>query len=483
MIRNITSILFTGALTLYANTLYAQPLPLTGKYFQSEAFKKSFVGSYGFLPAVEPKVDSEESAFLADLAPLLDQGRFRQAESDLRNMMRARQLPGADGSKPKGISPAMVFVLGNLYYQSGRENDAEKSYKQALEKFPKFRRAHKNLAMLYASSQKYDLALPHLQQAIQLGESDDRTYGLLGFTYLQKENAVAAESAYRQALLLAPDEKDWKMGLAQAFLLQEKWKEAASYLGTLIQENPENDALILQQANAYLGMDEKLRAAENFEILSLMGRADVQTLNLLGNIYIDQNEPILALGAYTNALKDDKTVNLKGSIDAARILIDYGALDEGEKLIANIRFKYGKEMPKELYTKLLLTETKVSKEKQDHQLTEKLLQETLEITPGQGDAMIELGLLYEALANEEDDETKQEALYAKAATRFRMVLEDGKVAYQANLRYAQMQVRRSQFVLALPYLEKAYELKPGDNLAQYVRRVRRAAEREKTSEK
>ena len=50
---------------------------------------------------------------------------------------------------------------------------------------------------------------------------------------------------------------------------------------------------------------------------------------------------------------------------------------------------------------------------------------------------------------------------------------------EANLRYGQMLVRKGGSIEALPYLRAAMEKKKSDNLFQYIRRVERAAARQK----
>jgi len=461
---------------------HAKPMALTGKHFSNEGFKKSFVGSYGFLPQVEPKVDSEENQILADMTPLFDTGRFKEAERQLAGFVRQRQQPGLEGEKAKGISPAMIFVLGNLYYQNGRVSEAEQSYRLAIRSFPKFRRAHKNLAILLADKERFQDALPHLQQAIELGDADQRSYGLLGYIYLNDENPISAEIAYRQALLLAPKERDWRYGLAQCLVAQEKWVESVSFLNLLIREDYGNPALWRQQANVYLSMDKRMEAAKNFEVLRNMKKLTDEELHVLGNIYVDQEEPFLALGAYLEAINNSKSVNVERSLEAARIMVDYGTADKATKLLEALDSKTRKKMTKGQEAKFLLVLSKTSREAGKNAAAESYLNDVLRIDAVNGKALVEYGLLLEVLANEETDEQEQIVLFTEAAAKFRSALHIKEVEYDANLRYGQMQVRRNAFISAMPFLVKAESLKPSDNLNLYVRRVRRAAAREKEVE-
>lgn len=97
------------------------------------------------------------------------------------------------------------------------------------------------------------------------------------------------ENLYFQAYLLDPSSRDWKLGLglAQSLMAQEKFPESANLIGTLIEENPNDKQLWLQQTNAYLAMERKDDAIVNLESLRLKGMADEANLNLLGNLHMD----------------------------------------------------------------------------------------------------------------------------------------------------------------------------------------------------
>lgn len=454
--------------------LSAEPIQLSSSQFKSADFIKSFTGSYGILSPVEPKVSRAENDLLQEVAELFGAGQFRVAEVKLLNFIKEMKNP-SDGSEPVEVSPALIFVLGNLYFQNDRPEDAIRSYKLAIQRFPKFRRAFKNLALLYASNEDFNSALPYLKESVQLGDADHRTYGLLGYCYLSKNKPLAAEGAYRQAFLLNPDEKDWKLGLAQALLQQEKWTESAALLGELIDENPDNAQLWMQQANCYLGKEDNLRAANNFEILRLKGLADPATLSLLGNIYMDNEQPGLALNAYMEGLNKQETPNVNQALDTAKILVDFGAYPQAEIYLDKISsMKLNtKEKVRELLSRKAIAESKGNTE-----TVESLLKSAKELDPGNGDVIIALGRFYTDQSKLAEDEEVKKKLQAEAKTQFAFALHKESVKYEANLRYGQLKVAQQQYGDAITHLETALNLQPSDNLKQYIRRVQRFADRE-----
>jgi tetratricopeptide (TPR) repeat protein len=367
--------------------------------------------------------------------------------------------------------------MGNLYFQADRLNEARLAFLEAIRRFPRFRRAHANLAYLYISQSKTAEALPMLQKAIELGEHSARVYGLLGYCHLLGKDAVAAESAYRQAYLLDAASRDWKLGLAQALMAQEKHPEAASLIGTLIEENPNDKQLWLQQTNAYLAMERKDDAIVNLEALRLKGIADEANLNLLGNLHMDRGQPQLALLAYLAAIDKARLLDIPRALRSARILSDSGSPDKAAALVARIRAKAGTKLTAAERTALLLTEVRVSQAKGESGHTGTLLAELIELNPANAEVLLELGRHQDLLARAADDGQQRASLVADARTNYQLAARDESVAYAANLALGQMLVRERRYPEALTHLQAALALKKSESLEQYASRVRRAADR------
>jgi tetratricopeptide (TPR) repeat protein len=470
---------------LLITALPAEPIKVPPELFRTPEFRDRFVGSYGFLPEVEPKVDQEEARLIAELAEYLSLSRFKDAEKRLLDFIKERRNPVDPEAEAKDVSAALVFTLGNLYYQNGRANDAETAYKTAIKRFPEYRRAHKNLAMLYARSDRLKDAKPHVMKAIDLGDADHLSFGILGLALMAEEKAVEAESAFRQAALLNPEEADWTMGLVRALLLKEDWVQAASMLQTLIDKTPDDPLLWMQQANCYLQSDQVMRAAENYEVLRLKGLADEAALNTLGDIYANREQPLLALGAYLSAIQKSEVVKIDRSIKAAGYLLQLEAPDEAAKLISEVRSKAGEAFTKKQKIEALLVESDVASAKKDLSGAAGLLREALEIDQLNGSTRVKLGSIFlqqaESAAEKEATELKSQARveFQKASLN-----SDKKVAYRANRELAIMFVKNQQYREALPLLEKAVRLKEGSKQAieLYLRRIQRAAELQKERE-
>ena len=116
---------------------------------QSPSFAKEFVGSYGILSDIEPQVSDAEQKVLTRLQVLFSESKFKDAENLIVAFIKETENPTDPARTPGVISPAMVFVLGNLYFQSERMDEAKRAFDEAIKRFPRFRRAYTNLGYLY----------------------------------------------------------------------------------------------------------------------------------------------------------------------------------------------------------------------------------------------------------------------------------------------------------------------------------------------
>jgi len=60
-------------------------------------------------------------------------------------------------------NPAFDFTLGNVFFQREQLDDAATMYRRTVEKFPKFRRAWKNLGMIHVRKSEFPQAIEAMQ--------------------------------------------------------------------------------------------------------------------------------------------------------------------------------------------------------------------------------------------------------------------------------------------------------------------------------
>ena len=449
---------------------------LAPELWNDEAFVKDFLGSYGFLAGYEPEISEEEKESLRSLIDLIKaspKAAIKQLEPQITT----------------STSAAFDFILANLYFQEGNLAKAEQYYKTATKKYPNFRRAYKNLGLVQVQNQDFDAAIETISQAMELGEVDGRAYGLLGYGYLTQERYYPAVAAYRQAILMQPETKDWKIGLARALLESEQYSEAAALFATLIQDTPGNADYWLLQSNAYLGLGESLKAAQNIEVVRRMGAADLQTLTLLGDIYMNHDSPALALDAYLAATEKAGPDDSKALIRAAELLTRTTNYALAKTMIEKVRAAVGESLSKTENMNLLTLQAKIARAEGDDEAAVATLQKIVAQDSLNGEALIELANYYadqavqlEDQADEAETEAKQQDLMldakgamAKAINRFEQAEKIEDYRRQALVAHAQALVRMTRYRDALPLLRQALQLKSDQNLEDYFSRVERAA--------
>jgi tetratricopeptide (TPR) repeat protein len=449
--KSITHLLL--GLALSVGSLSAQisgPNPAKAMWNDPD-FIKSFTASYKILAEYEPPISNEEKLVLRPL--------MQTIRSNPKTAITALEPQ----IKPK-TSAAFDFILANLYFQEGDLANAEKHYKKATHKYPNFRRAYKNLGLVQVQAGKYQAAIKSISKAMQLGEVDGRSYGLLGYSYLTKELYYPAEVAYRQAILMQPETLDWKLGLARCLVETQRYPDAIALFDTLIKLQPDRSDFWLLQGNAYIGNEAPMAAARNIEVVRRMGKAELSTLTLLGDIYINNDAPSLALDAYLAALDIAQNSESKPLIRAAEILTRSRNYDEAKVMIKRSRERFTGQLNDAQDLKLLTLEAKIAHSENDTETAITALNQIIERDALNGEALIEIGNIYAA-----------EGDLAKAINRFEQAEKIEAFERKALIAHAQALVTDSNYQAALPLLRRALYMQPDNNLEDYLKRVERAA--------
>lgn len=370
--------------------------------------------------------------------------------------------------KPRTIleSPSATFayIAGNICFQKGDMEAATQWYRLAVKLFPSFMRAHKNLGMVLVRRGEGQAAIENLTRALELGAHDGLLYGLLAYAYTSAGNHLSAEVGYRNAILIQPDNTDWKLGLARSLLAQSRFAEAIALCGQLIVERPDDPMLWGLQAKAYLALDKPVKAAQSYEYLRVLGEADIQSLNSLGDIYVKTMAPDAAVDVYLEALAADSAQSPDPYILKAKLLAANGASDAAVKLLDAVKENSGKQMNDEEKKEMLRVCAWIALRKGDDESQAKLLEEIVQIDPGDGEALISLGEYYGR-----NGKPEQAVFYYERAEGIE------RVEAKAKIHHAQLLVRQSDYAAAIPLLKSALLLEPRDEVAAYLKQVEGAA--------
>lgn len=428
-------------------------------FWSNPTFRKEMLGSFGVKADVEPLLEPDEQAVYDEVVPMI-------GSEPEKARARLEELLGLELSDQ--AEALFAFTLGNIHYNGGNDVEAARRFLQAVDKFPSFLRAHKNLAIVFVKAGRHDRAIHHFGEAIRLGAFDGTVFGLLGTSFIMVERPIEAETAFRNAIMLAPTVREWKLGLVRALFGQERFKEAASLLDGMIAAAPEETSLWTLQASAHIGSKDFLAAAANYEILDAFGKATVEELNTLGDIYVNEGLLRAAVSAYLRAY-DKNPQGIDGPIRAAEVLVSRDGVDLARELLGRVRANAGDQVSPNDWLRMLRLDARIAFAEGEEDRAAEILEQVVELDPLDGSSLIDLGQYYGRTGEPE-----------KAINKFEMAENLEASAANAFVRHGQLLVRLGRYDEAVPLLKRAQEIEPRDSVArfledleEYVKRRRR----------
>jgi tetratricopeptide (TPR) repeat protein len=223
-------------------------------------------------------------------------------------------------------------------HQLQREGDvagARELCEGILSRDPRHAEAHCLLGTVYGQCAEFDLAIPHLRQAIKLAPGLTSAHIGLGNIHKLRGDGPAAETCYRKALALQPDSPaahynialvlrhygqhdaalqhlDCACNVAPAFddaikertlcLIQlKRYDDAISFLRGLAAQRPPSAVLQVCLGSAWQAMHRPMEALACYEQAQHLGYAGVELFRNLGVVLQQLGRIEKAVGAYDRA--------------------------------------------------------------------------------------------------------------------------------------------------------------------------------------
>lgn len=317
----------------------AEPLPLSKDYWKDEAFLKSFNGSYRVNARIEPTVNSTERGLLVSIQKLMADGKRKQALEQLKANPFIK------------TSAAVAFNAGNIQFELGDLKEAAEYYRRALDIFPSFRRAHRNLGFVYARESEWDKALESLSEAVRLGDQDGATYGQIGYARMQKEQYASALQAFRLAQITQPDNVDWKAGVASCLQHLERNEEAVVLLDEVIRVRPEEISYYILQASVMMSLGRNDDAITNLDLVRRLEKLDAGNHLLLANLHLRAGSVRLARPVMLAALQMEEKPAPAAALNTLEFLTQMQKWTLAEEFVETLAKVYTDELSKILERK------------------------------------------------------------------------------------------------------------------------------------
>lgn len=211
-----------------------------------------------------------------------------------------------------------LILLGILYGQQKKYQEAADHFKQALDQDPTFAQAHNHLATCLMHLGEYSAALTHIEKALALDPEQAEIYYNLGNIYQQIELWDQAKNAYKKALEIKPDYIDSLINLGTLCLKQDAFDEAEDYFKQILRLIPQHAAANFQLGNIAYQQKHYAVAIEYYEKIPTHANA---LLNW-GSILLEQNQTELAREKFNAVLMLNPKHLLAHSNLAAMYLIE-----------------------------------------------------------------------------------------------------------------------------------------------------------------
>ena len=381
-IKKTDRILGAIALTLFCIPILgtAQAIQVEKPISEAELANK-IKGSYGFLSNREPALNQGEYAIVEKFLPFL--------EDDPNFALEMIEGLTANNSN---LSASFDFVLGNLYYQSNREEEAMRSYQKALEKYPDYMRAWRSIGWISLYDEDYETALEAFGKAIKLGDTEPDTFGQIGYCYYLQGDHMAAQSAYSQALLYDPTNLDWMRGNLSCHIALGNNEAAIVILESLTRRQPGESEFWRTLANLYIQGESYTKAAACLEFLRMTTDMTLEEYDMLARVYINTEAFDLAGDVFIEMIAQGHTPDGDALLICINALYQSQLLDLADQLYDTLANDVD-SLTDENQALLALSGSKRAELAGDLSKAEQILSKGLEIGKRKGEILVRLGIV------------------------------------------------------------------------------------------
>jgi pentatricopeptide repeat protein len=473
--------------------------PEIREFLNSPAFIRSIVAAYGVDAEINPKPENPDITAIQGAEAFLRSDTLPQLQAGASMLEQYMTTTNANPeAKYSAIIPQLV---GSIYFrlstmasgpqQNQFRDQARRFLTEAIEMFPSYRAAHKNLARIYfqmGDENSLNTAARHFTKAIELGDREASTFVLLSKIYFDQEKFAASEAAARQGIMMDPSIKETRTILAYALFQQERFDEAKAVFEEMLQDDPNNADIWQMIANTYIQKDLIDEAAKRLEIVRFMGKANADTLLLLGDVYMNKNMVEDAAEAYAEGLtlstRERRLRDLEIFIRPIETLNNFQAFNLALGLLNQVNEVYSTTLTTDQRNDMLALRSEINIAMGDDEEGANNLKQILSTDPMNRRALLSLGQYYSRLrAPAGDPDARQKRLeYVQLALdyygRAQQLIDMGddqniEAARQAYIGAGQLLAQERRLPEALEALEDAQGIRREPRIASYIEMIQR----------
>lgn len=174
-------------------------------------------------PISLPWKKAEEKQVVVD--PVSEQAKALYAQNEIDEALKLLK-----GKTEESRSAEDWLLIGNILQDKDKIDEAVYMFKKAIEKDPKYYKPYYNLGYIYLMQDKPNMALAEFKKSVKY--KDDFAYGYynMACAYLKLKEYGNARFNFFRALDLKADDPAIYYNLAYTFKMQNKEKQAQTYL-------------------------------------------------------------------------------------------------------------------------------------------------------------------------------------------------------------------------------------------------------------
>ena len=277
--------LFVAALLLSAVWSFAQDAKLAQQYLADGEFEKAVI----LFEKLYAQDNDNEYYFDRYVECLMELQRYEELERGLLKQIRKRP------------NDSRLYVnYGRMYEQQGKEEEAKKQYRKAIDQLPKDRYAVSKLANAFSSANKYDLAVETYEKgATMLNDRQFFSYNLADL-YRRKGDVGKMIEQYLNSLDAFPERVDNIKSIFQRYLSPDDMNVLQQQLYDRIQNasNAGSVQYIDMLAWAFLQKKDYKNALRQVRALDKQQKGDGLRVYQLAQIAANDKDYDVAIEAY-----------------------------------------------------------------------------------------------------------------------------------------------------------------------------------------
>lgn len=412
-----------------------------------DAFDINWNSTYEPNYKIEPLITPEDQEIIDKVSTLIP-GRIELAYEILNSNIRNRP------------SAPLCFIAGTLSLQIGKVDNSILFLEKALELFPHFQRASKNLGLAYLQSDDFDNALKNLQKSLELGSNDSVIYSAIGFCYLQKDKLSSAENAYRMALVRDAESLNIRKGLITALSGQGRSKEAISLIDEILYDSPRNREFWTSRISSLSNIGDKTEMLIAYECLVRVMEPRPVELLRMGDLFLSLNLPTKALKYYQNSLLEGG-IEPSLAIRSIKRLASYGFIQEATKLANSTQTEYNDYLNDSEIQSIQLIQAKNLIENNLIQSARELLERLLQKNAMDGEVLLLLAQIHKS------EDTTLAISYLERARKIDTFTD------KASLELGRIYSDRRDWAKSLYYLRSIETIDKFKGLQRYISAIER----------